>query len=238
MTLAELQRALTSVEPAAVLVPPRVMESIVRQVLELSGLVWSVPHAQSWIVDRTLLFRHVDQADLVLAPDQLLPATIILLRWPNEEDLLRDNDANIRLQIWRQLFHASIHQAIESCWENGTLTLARLREQIETIGPTAFEEIETVLRQENILVAEADPRAVFNEFAAVFLEMFSFSPTLLPAFFPGLGDPQAIKKLLDRDIDSDVILRRTRLPGALDPIVATESTASEAHEVFHALEAS
>jgi len=39
MTLAELQRALTSVEPAAVLVPPRVMESIVRQVLQLSA--WS-----------------------------------------------------------------------------------------------------------------------------------------------------------------------------------------------------
>jgi hypothetical protein len=237
MTLAELQRALTSVEPAAVLVPPRVMESIVRQVLELSGLVWSVPHPQSWIVDRTLLFRHVDQADLVLAPDQILPATVILLRWPNEEDLLRESDANIRLQIWRQLFHASIHQAIDASWEEGVLTPVRLREQIETVGPTAFEEIRTVLKQENILVADADPRAVFNEFAAVFLEMFSFSPTLLSTFFPGLGDPQAIKKLLDQDINSDAILRRTRLPGAIDPIVATQSAASEAHEYFHALEA-
>src|SRR5437870_2891536 len=101
MTLAELQRTLTSVEPAAVLVPPRVMEAIIRQVLKLSGLVWSVPHAQSWIVDRTLLFRHVDQADLALPPDQILPSTVILLSWPSEEELARTPAPAILLRVWR-----------------------------------------------------------------------------------------------------------------------------------------
>lgn len=238
MNLAELQRTLTSVEPAAVLVPPRVMEAIIRQVLKLSGMVWSVPHAQSWIVDRTLLFRHVDQADLVLATDQVLPATVILLSWPSEEELQREKEATVLLQLWRQLFHASIHQAVDRCWDDAVLTPARLRDHIEVIGPTAFEEIRNILIQENILMADARDRAVFDEFAATFLELFSFSPTLLGSFFPGLGEPHAIKELLDRDLDSEALLRRTRLPGAPNPMVAAEDTTSEANAFFRTLEES
>jgi hypothetical protein len=238
MNLSELQRTLTSVEPAAVLVPPRVMEAIIRHILKLSGMVWSVPHAQSWIVDRTLLFRHVDQADLVLAADQVLPATVILLSWPNEENLLRDKQKTVLLQLWRQLFHATVHQAVDRCWEDGTLTPARLRDHIEAIGPTAFEEIQLILTQENILMADARDRAVFDEFAATFLELFHFAPTLLASFFPGLTDPQQIKDLLEGDLGSDALLRKTRLPHAPDPIVAAEETTSEANEFFRDLEGS
>src|SRR3954464_9180446 len=105
MTLAELQRALTAVEPGAVLVPPRVLENVIRQVLQLSAVVWTVPHRNSWIIDRTLLFRHVDQGDLALAPDQILPATVLLLSWPVDDDLQRTSPGTVLLRTWRQLFH-------------------------------------------------------------------------------------------------------------------------------------
>src|SRR4051812_23288810 len=85
MTLAELQRLLTSVEPAAVLVPPRVMEHVVRHALQLSPMTWTVPHVLSWIVEKPALYRWIDHADLPIAQDLFLPPTIILLAWPDED---------------------------------------------------------------------------------------------------------------------------------------------------------
>ena len=86
MTLAELQQALRTVEPAAVLVSPRVLETIIRQASTSTGMTWQVPHRKSFIVDRQTLFRHVDQEELALGPDQLLPPTVMLLAWPEEAD--------------------------------------------------------------------------------------------------------------------------------------------------------
>lgn len=238
MTLAELQRALTSVEPGAVLVPPRVMEHIIRQVLQLSAVVWTVPHRTSWIVDRTLLFRHVDQGDLALAPDQILPATVLLLSWPPDDELLREPAGTVLLKTWRQLFHASLHQAVDRAWQDGHLTAPRLREFIDSIGPAAFEEIGTVLVQETFLPGAGDERAVFNEFVAVFLELNAFAPHLLLTYFPGLRDPQVVKRTLDGIFPSDEILQRTRLPGAPDRQRGQEARPSEANEFFHELEVS
>jgi hypothetical protein len=238
MTLAELQRALTSVEPAAVLVPPRVMEVVIRQVLQLSAMVWSVPHRSSFNVDRTLLFRHVDQGDLALAPDQILPPRVILLSWPDEDDLLRGARGAILLSTWRQLFHASVHLAIEKCWDESRLTPALLREKIEALGPTAFEEIRTVLKQEYILLPEAGDRATFDEFTAVFLELYYFAPSLVPTYFPGLRESEAVKTMLDSLVAPDDILQRTRLPGAPEPQTGRDTRPSEANEYFHELEVS
>lgn len=238
MNLAELQRKMTSVEPAAVLVPPRVMEGVIRQVLKVSGMVWTAPHAQSWIVDRTLLFRHVDQADLVLAADQVLPATVILLSWPTEEERARHSESAILLTLWRQLFHAAVHQAIDRAWDEGRLTPARLRDLIESIGAAAFDEIRTILTQENLLISGARDRTVLNEFAAQFLELNHFAPTLLPSYFPGIDDPGSIKSLFDPILDSDAILLRTRLQGDLEPIVASANPTFEANQFFRDLEQS
>jgi hypothetical protein len=237
MTLGELQRALTSVQPAAVLVPPRVMEHVVRHSLQLSPMTWSVPHTGSWVAERTVLYRYVDHAELPLAPEQLLPNIVVLLAWPDEDHLLRTPPAAVFLQMWRQLFHASVHQALHKLWKNGTMTPARLRDRIEAIGPTAFEEIRGVLVTENLLLAKASDVDAFDEFAAFFLELRHFAPALVPTYFPGLGDPSPVQTLLDELVDSTEILQKTRLPGAPDPR-ATAPRRSEANEYFHELEVS
>jgi hypothetical protein len=237
MTLAELQRALTSVQPAAVLVPPRVMEHVVRQALELSPMTWTVPHASSWIAEKTVLWRYLDHGDLPLAPEQLLPTPLLLLAWPDEDHLLRTPPAAVFLQTWRQLFHVSVHQALDQLWNDGVLTPARLRDRIDSIGPTAFEEIRGVLVAENLLVWKADDRAAFDEFAAFFLELRHFAPGLVSTYFPGLGEPAHVQTLLDKLVASPDILAKTRLEGAPDPL-ATAPRRSEANEYFHELEVS
>src|ERR1700722_12063884 len=100
MNLNDLQKSLRAVEPAAVLVPPRVLENIVKQSWNLSGFYWRVPHRSSFIIDRQTLFRHVDQEDLVLGPDELLPATVMLLAWPSGEELEADESKGLFLKFW------------------------------------------------------------------------------------------------------------------------------------------
>src|SRR4051812_16521556 len=121
MTLTELQQALRAVEPATVLVPPRVLENIIRQVGNITGWMWHVPHRKSFIVDRQILFRHVEQEELALGPDQLLPPTVILLAWPEAEEQEDEENTPILLQYWQRLFHASVHLALENLWSEGKL---------------------------------------------------------------------------------------------------------------------
>src|SRR4051794_33506312 len=98
MTPVELQQALRSVEPAAVLVSTRVIENIIRQAGPFSGLLWRVPHRKSFTADRQTLFRHIEQEELVLGPDQLLPLTVILLASPEPEELQATENAVLLLK--------------------------------------------------------------------------------------------------------------------------------------------
>src|ERR1700722_10863534 len=117
MNLNDLQKSLRAVEPAAVLVPPRVLENIVKQSWNLSGFYWSVPHRSNFIIDRQTLFRHVDQEDLALEPNELLPPTVMMLSWPTTKDAagspsgeeLPAGSAALLLRYWQQVFHASVH---------------------------------------------------------------------------------------------------------------------------------
>src|SRR5947208_5478340 len=87
MRMAELQQALRAADPAAVLVAPRVLDRVIQQAGGLPHLLWQVPHRQCFVVDRHVLFRYVEQDELDLDPDQLLPPTVILLARPTAENL-------------------------------------------------------------------------------------------------------------------------------------------------------
>ena len=82
MTQANLQKALRAVDPAAVLVSPRILERVIRAECKLPNMYWNIPHSRSYVCDRQVLFRHAEQADLEVEPDQLLPETVILLARP------------------------------------------------------------------------------------------------------------------------------------------------------------
>ena len=90
MTLAELQQLLTAADPAAVLVSPRVLDRVIQEAWQRQGLAWAVPHRHCFVVDRHVLFRFVEQDDLILESHQLLPPTVILLARPGADELAAD----------------------------------------------------------------------------------------------------------------------------------------------------
>src|SRR3954465_12057608 len=101
MKLAELQQALRAADPAAVLVAPRVLERVIQQACKLPNLTWKVPHRDCYVVARHVLFRYVDQDDLDLEPDQLLPPTVVLLARPPAELLGGADPGPLLLTYWR-----------------------------------------------------------------------------------------------------------------------------------------
>jgi hypothetical protein len=232
MKLAELQQALRAANPAAVLVSPRVLERVVQEVYQLPALIWQVPHAKSCVVDRQVLFRHVEQEELDLEADRLLPATVILLCRPTTEELNAPEPGDLLLTYWRRLFHASVHLQLASRQTAGKLEAKEVSRRIEQLGRTEFAEIQSVLVHESYLPSAAPDDAVYVEFAAVFLELHAFAPDVLPAYFPAIEDPARVEPILAQDLDAAELLARTRLPGAPTPAPQAAERSDEAHEFY------
>ena len=228
MTVADLQKILRAVDSAVVLVSQRILERIIREDCKLPNVYWNIPHSRSFVCDRQSLFRHAEQADLELEPEQILPDTVILLTRPAAEELSNLERQVVLLKYWRLLFHARVHIALNGC----TLNDEAVRERIEQIGRTEFEEIRTVLVEDHYLPPHPNDRATFIEFAAVYLELRYFAAHLLANFFPGIRDFGRIERLLARDVNAAELFVRARLPGAPDPIMTGETRADESQEAY------
>ena len=239
VSLAELQRAVWSADPAALLILPRLLRRVIRQHRELSaGLGLSVPHRKSYVIARQPLLEIVDVAELGCGSQDALPEQVILLERPSQEDLAETPGDETLVRFWRLLFHARVHAALEPVvlgdgpffgpqavaaigkWaENGSLphgplTPILLRQRIQQIGPVEFDEARTVLSQERLLLPPRDDATAYVELAAVYLELKYFAPSLLPRYFPSLSSTEKIDRVLRQDLDGDAIFRATMLPGA------------------------
>lgn len=232
MKLSDLQQELQTADPAAILVSFRVLDRVIRQEQALPTLLWRVPHPECYVVDRYVLFRHVEQEELELEPGRLLPATVLLLAQPSSEDLAASDSGPLLLKYWRRLFHAKLHQALQTLAETGKLSDDDVRKRIEEIGAVEFAEIRRVLTEDGYLAESADERTVYMEFVAVFLELQFFAASLLAHSFPALRNQDRIQQMLNRDVNAADLFSRTRLAGAPDPIVRSDTRSDESHDYY------
>src|SRR5262249_15339590 len=227
MTLEETKEALLAADPAALLVSPHLLARVIREVHHLAPQAIGVPHRKSCILDRGTLFRHVELDDLDLGPDRMLPPTVILLSRPSSERRnALERDPTLRA-YWRRLFHANVHLTLERRIAEGEVGLDDLAARLAEIGANEFEEIRSVLRQEQFLFPDADDLAVYVEFGAVYLDLRYFLPDLPPVYFPAIRDFERIDRILARDVDAARLFQRTRLAGAADPAPRPDADADE-----------
>jgi hypothetical protein len=235
MELEQLKQVLYTTDLATILVAPRVLRRLLQAEYHVPYLLVQAPHERCYFFDREVLFRHVEQDELEIESDRLLPSTVILLARPSAELLATMANADILLRYWRLLFHVHVHLVLHQKLRDGSLTAEVVRNRIDRIGQAAFDEIRAVLDQEKDLLPPADDVHTYMEFAAVYLELRYFRSNLRASYFPALSDFQAIDQLLAQDVDADALFARTRLEGAPDPVVHTDTSSDESYDYFNKL---
>jgi hypothetical protein len=210
-------RALREAEPAAFLVQPRVLRRVIKQEWELPALTVQVPHRKSRIISRNTVIRHVDWDELGLEANAELPDRAILIARPDDKHLELMSLGQLKLQVWRLLFHSKIHDAFDQLQSSGTLTAGDFRQRIDQLGQVEFDEIYSVLKREKFIPADASPADTFVEFAAVYSELKCFAPHCLGSYFPSFADYKAVDRLLRQDVDVDDLFQSTKLEGSPDP---------------------
>src|SRR5260370_541473 len=85
--LDELKRVIVSTDPAAVLVAPRILRRVLQAQFNVPYLLVHVPHERCYVFDRQVVFQAVEQDELELEPDPLLPPILILLARPSLDEL-------------------------------------------------------------------------------------------------------------------------------------------------------
>jgi hypothetical protein len=213
LTLYELDRALKAVQPAVLLVPPRILRRVIRgdQPGDL-GLI--VPHRKAYRIAGSRLLEIADAEELGLGRGEKPPDTSILLETPDPQLLADMPRRLVMLRYWRMLFHMEVHQALE----RKQLNDADLRQRLDTIGAVAFTEVRAVLRREGYLLTPDDDRSVYTELAAVYLDFFHFDPRGWPFYFPALAHAADVADMLEADVGARDLFQQTRLRGSADPM--------------------
>src|SRR5262245_52362624 len=123
---AELQRLLSAADPAALLVPPKLLRRVIKQDRHITGVGLQVPHRKTYVIGRDALLAIAERDELGLAAGRELPAELILLACP-EGWLAAHTREQALARYWRLLFHARIDQLLAQKFADGRLTEAQVR---------------------------------------------------------------------------------------------------------------
>jgi hypothetical protein len=230
MDLRAIERALASSEAQSLLVEERVIRRVIKRHRHLPGIGLRVPHARCYTLTRADLAGIVSAEDIG-RPFAGLPERVILLPRP-APDTAEDR---VLVDLWRYAFHARVHAEIESQVAGGALTVARVRERVHRIGETEFDEIRAVLKQDGFLLPPGGDLETYAEFAALYLELSTFAPHLVPELFPAVVESAQVAAALAEDLDVERLLEASRPEGARrpatsEPLVEHDEGADEDHE--------
>jgi hypothetical protein len=204
-------------ERGAVLVVDRVLRRVVKHHRDLRGVGLQVPHDQCYALSRDELARLVDPAELAV-PIASLPERVVVVRGDRVQ--LAAGSVPALTELWRTIFHASVHRAFDELLAARGLTAAAIRERVHRIGQSEFDEIRSVLRQEHLLLPPIDATTIYIEFVALYLELSYFAPDALGRTFPAALDTSRIDAVIALDLDAGELLAKSRPPGAPEtPVV-------------------
>lgn len=209
-------RELKEVDPAACLIPGRILRRVIRQDQGMTGLTLRVPHRKTYSIALPRLLSILDIGDLGLTSEQDLPERVILISLPDLDDWQHLRPETLRRQVWRLLYHTRIHEEFDRVRRTRNLSRAHFRERIHELGEVRFDEIRLVLTQEALLLPDAGPDDQFIEFAAVYFELKHFAPRALEGYFPSLAPFVEVERILSEYIDAESLLRATKLPGSAE----------------------
>ena len=168
--LGSLEARLKRSPARAVVVDPRLLRKVIKGHRDLEGLTLTVPHGRCYALKREALLALVDPVEIGVEGHKLPPSVILVAR-PTPRELGKRDATRVLRLLWRASFHASLHLALEDRVESGELSAPAIRERIDRIGQTEFDEIRAILRHDDLLLPPYGDAETYTEFAALFLEL-------------------------------------------------------------------
>lgn len=204
-----LEPVLRAVEPALRLVHERHLRQILHFLIDRGRPLPTNTELPFWL-------SRADLAAADVLPRAALTGTeprLLLVTDPDDRMIL-DRPVEEQLRVyWRVLFRAAVMNAIDQ----KPLTAEQCRDRLNRFGPAAAREIRFVLETEHLIAAEASDADVYRTFAAVYLDLVSFTPNATEEFFPALPHGHAVRDVLKEDVDAGALFTATRPAGAAEP---------------------
>jgi hypothetical protein len=224
-TIQALRTALSAADRTAFLVEARVIRRFIRERYGVANVVVALPHTHCQVVCEEDIRKFAHPDELGLNTFEQLPKECLLICEPERGELDHWPLQELKLKVWRRLFHATLDRELKH--EKQAANLIALRESIAAFGQVEFDEAHYVLRTELHLMVPNSREEAWRELAAVYFEMRYFEPDLLPIWFPSLRDSDSIQKLLARGLNIEQIFRETKLAGAPDPELISHAASDE-----------
>lgn len=204
----------------AILVEDRLLRRIIKRHRHVPGLGLQVPHARGYALPKAELVTVIDPAELPIAVDRL-PERVAVITGRRVE--LARGRAEAWSTAWRAIFHAHVHHGFDALVAGGGLGPAAIRQRINAIGQTEFDEARLVLRQEELLLPPVDDSGAYVEFVALYLELRHFAPRALAQTFPILHGANRVDETIALDVDAAAILAAARpAPAPATPLIEGE----------------
>ncbi|HVV82042.1 MAG TPA: hypothetical protein VHE35_03140, partial [Kofleriaceae bacterium] len=181
----------------AILVEDRLLRRLIKRHRHVPGMGLQVPHASGYALPRAELTAHLDADELTVDVERL-PARVAVITGRRAE--LARGDAAAWCAAWRANFHAHVHHAFDELMAADKLGAAAIRQRINAIGQTEFDEARLVLRQEDLLLPPADDPGAYVEFVALYLELRHFAPRSLAKTFPVLHRAEQVEATIAVDV--------------------------------------
>lgn len=203
---AEVEQQFRAVSPETFFVASRVLRRVLRNELEITSPLIKLPHRKTFVIERDRLLWLVARDELGVESNAVLPARMMLIARPEEDQLARFDRSRLLRHYWQLVYHARLDFHLKDSVAPTRMTTAMLRQRIDRLGQTEFDEIRAVLRQEAMLLRPDDLRENYAEFVAVFCELDAFSPELVPLYFPSLRDADSVRAVIREDCPAEQLL--------------------------------
>ncbi len=214
-----LEAILRRAEPAVRLVSERHLLQLLNYLAD-----WGEPVVRNASLPQWVRRRDAEAAGNL--PQETLHGTepVLLLITTPDDRLIDHHPLAEQLAVyWRLLFQAAVVREVDSLVAAGRLTCSECQRRLEEWGPLAAREIVHVLQEDHLLPDVPTAETVYRQFAALYAELAMFEPDRVGDYFPSLSDIAAVRSVLERDCDWEVLWQRTRpenIP-SMPPLTAT-----------------
>lgn len=145
-TIQALRAALSAADRTAFLVEARVIRRLIRERYEVANVIVALPHTHCQVVSDEDIRQFAHPDELGLDSFELLPKKCLLICEPERGELDHWPLHELKQQVWRRLFHATLDRVLQH--EGNADNVESLRESIAAFGQVEFDEAHYVLRSE------------------------------------------------------------------------------------------